>query len=79
MAEASTVPVHAQDANVVVQGFRGNAKMEIAPSVFIGVADSEGQWSKFEGELSTENAHILSEELRKHAEYASNTTTLEEK
>ena len=53
--------------------------MEIAPSVFIGVADSEGQWSKFEGELSTENAHILSEELRKHAEYASNTTTLEEK
>lgn len=71
----SYVDVKADGVQVVVQGFRGSEGLSLDPYVFIGVlssdADEDGDpWVDIEIELTPENAHILSEEIRKHAEYA---------
>jgi hypothetical protein len=63
---------------VVVQGFRGDDERGINPYVFLGVA-GEGDWVDIEINLTPENAHILSEEIRKHAEFAATPRTEEEK
>lgn len=64
--------------SVVVQGFRENDERGINPYVFLGVL-GEGDWSHIEVSLTPENAHILSEEIRKHAEFAATPRTEEEK
>lgn len=67
--QESKVPIRAQGLDIHVQGFRGNEEHDINPYVYVGVHDGEA-WIKFEGDITPENAQILGEELRKHAEYA---------
>lgn len=55
---------------IIVQGFRANG--DKPGYVFVGFPDGDMHLSDVEEiELSPENAHILSEEIRKHAEFAS--------
>lgn len=72
----SYVDVKSEGTRLVIQGFRGSEGLSLDPYVFIGVlVDDLGEggetWVDTEIELTPENAHILSEEIRKHAEYAS--------
>lgn len=58
--------------DVLVQGFKGDVAQGIAPYVFVGVFDEKDDGdAPPEFTLTPENAHILSEEIRKHAEFAS--------
>lgn len=50
---------------LVIQGFRGDK-----PYVFIGSLMNDGLDPDREYKLTPENAHILSEEIRKHAEWS---------
>lgn len=65
--QASKVPITGTDLDLVVQGFKGGEGIQ--PYVFVQVLHDE-VWSQFDGELTPENAHILSEEIRKHAEWS---------
>lgn len=66
MANTSFVESECGTAVVAVQGFR---KMEDDPNyVFIGIDEGSGFVNEIV--LTPENAHILSEEIRKHAEFA---------
>ena len=67
--QASKVAVRATDLEVIVQGFKGSEGHDIKPYVLVGIIGEVG-WTEFSGELSPESAHILSEEIRKHAEFA---------
>lgn len=69
MASASFIPTTDGESHVVVQGFRRNDERGVDPYVFIGV-DGEGDWLDIEINLTPENAHVLSEEIRKHAEFS---------
>ena len=62
----------------IIQGFRANEELGIGPYVFIGYLDENGDMIA-ETEYSAEGAHILSEEIRKHAEFANSPATQEEK
>lgn len=57
---------------VIVQGFRAGPVAGAEPYVFIGVLDPEGALAEGEIQLSVEDANILAEEIRKHAEFAAN-------
>lgn len=59
--------------SVLVQGFRGSEALGISPYVFIGVFDDKDDDAGYPPEftLTPENAQILGEEIRKHAEFAS--------
>ena len=69
MAKTSVVKTLGGETAVVVQGFKRNDELGIEPYVFLGV-DGGGEWADIEANLSPEDAHILSEEIRKHAEFA---------
>ena len=55
------------DVEVFVQGFRRNEDTGFEPYVFVGTLEQAEEIT-----LTPENAQILGEELRKHAEYAVN-------
>lgn len=69
MAKTSFVATTDGESAVVIQGFPRNDELGIEPYVFLGV-DGGGDLAEIEATLTPENAHILSEEIRKHAEYA---------
>lgn len=69
MASASFIPTTDAEVTVVVQGFRRNDERGAEPYVFIG-AGNEGGEADIEINLTPLNAHVLSEEIRKHAEYS---------
>lgn len=79
MANASKVPAVVDDASseLVVQGFRAGGGRE--SYVFIGSLVGDELDDAREVALTPENAHILSEEIRKHAEFAATPRTEEEK
>lgn len=58
------------ETELIVQGFRGGGGRK--PYVFIGelLKSPEGDFIPNEISLTPENAHILSEEIRKHAEFS---------
>lgn len=68
MAKTSFVETAIPHESAVVQGFPASAEDGIEPYVFIGVTDDGSIFQEIT--LTPENAHILSEEIRKHAEYA---------
>lgn len=70
MAKTSFVKTTDGESAVVVQGFRRNDELGIEPYVFIGFDGEILAEEDIEPILTPENAHILSEEIRKHAEYA---------
>lgn len=57
------------EVTAIVQGFRPGPK-HTEPYVFLGVVDPEKDSLATEVTFSTEAAHILSEEIRRHAEFA---------
>lgn len=68
--KASTV--QAQDGVIaLIQGFRGSEGHGIQPYVYMDFRDEETGDDPTMVEFTPENAHILSEEIRKHAEFAS--------
>lgn len=78
--QLSKVPIKATDLWLIVQGFRaGTIKMsdepdaetvEFEPTITLaGWADGKNT-PEFSMELTAENANIISEEIRKHAEFA---------
>lgn len=75
--QASKVPIHGTALWLVVQGSRGGTAeikgdaVEISPLVGLTVWSDHQDEPIFGGDLSPENAHIISEEIRKHAEFAS--------
>lgn len=71
MANASKVPavIDEAESELIVQGFRSGGGRE--PYVFIGSLLGDEFDDLREVTLTAENAHILSEEIRKHAEFAS--------
>lgn len=69
----ASTKVEVLGGELVVQGFRGSAINSIEPYVFIGIVNADGGLEPIEGfELTPENAHILSEEIRKQAEFSNN-------
>lgn len=58
----------ADGGNVIVQGFRKGGGRG-APYVFMSAADKDDNLLD-EFELTTENAHVLSEVIRQEAEFA---------
>lgn len=69
----STALTENAESAIIVQGFRGNAEYNTTPHVFVGrLPDGGAGPIHMEFTLTPEGAHILSEELRKHAEFAIN-------
>lgn len=63
---------------VFIEGFKGSEEY-FPPYVFVGVEDKDtGGWAA-QLSLTPENAHILSEQIRKHAEFAATPRAEEEK
>lgn len=81
--QASKVPVKNTDLYFIVQGFKGSVSeftppgadepevLTVKPSVLLGVWSTEMDEPLFEGGITVENANIIAEEIRKHAEWAS--------
>lgn len=70
MADTSNVPadINGFPGQVIVQGFSGEDAY-----VFIGNRNpASGSLGATQFALTPENAHVLSEEIRKHAESAAN-------
>lgn len=63
--QLSRVPTTNEDVEVLVQGFKRNEDKGFEPYVFVGTMEESTDLS-----LTPENAHILGEEIRKHAEFA---------
>ena len=74
--QLSKVPIRGTDLDMVIQGFRGGKAeldgnvVEFQPSVSVNFWPSGEDSPVFSGDLTPENAHIISEEIRKHAEFA---------
>lgn len=62
--------VETLDGELIIQGFREDKDRATPSYVFLGQLDNAGQLTNAEYELTPENAHIASEEIRKHAEFA---------
>lgn len=63
----TTVKTSSGTGDLVVQGFRAGEGEDAY--VFLGLQDQDGLFSEYVM-LDTTDAHIISEEIRKHAEFA---------
>lgn len=80
--QATKVPVKNTDLYFIVQGFKGSVSeytppgadevetLTVEPSVLVGVWSTAQDEPLFEGGITIENANIVAEEIRKHAEWA---------
>lgn len=68
-----TAVIDGLNGSIIVQGFRGDE-----PYVFVGGLTFDDLDEHREFHLTPEEAHILGEELRKHAEFATTAATAAE-